>query len=99
MSLALSQPGTYHVAVRYSPYLAPRTACISETKDGLIRLHARRAGIVKLDFRVTASHALDALSDHTVRDLREEGIVETAPGLIRILNPTALAAIARAFVI
>jgi CRP/FNR family cyclic AMP-dependent transcriptional regulator len=34
-----------------------------------------------------------------LRDLRAEGIVETAPGLIRVLDPDRLAAIVRAFVI
>jgi CRP/FNR family transcriptional regulator len=34
-----------------------------------------------------------------LRDLRAEGIVETAPGLIRVLDPARLAAIVRAFVI
>jgi hypothetical protein len=65
ISLALPKPGIYRVAVRFSPYLAPRTACISQTRDGMIRLDARRAGLVYLDFRVTASHALDALDGST----------------------------------
>jgi CRP/FNR family transcriptional regulator, cyclic AMP receptor protein len=34
-----------------------------------------------------------------LRDLRSEGILETAPGLIRVLDPARLAAIVRAFVI
>jgi CRP/FNR family cyclic AMP-dependent transcriptional regulator len=34
-----------------------------------------------------------------LRDLRAEGIVETAPGLIRVIHPERLAAIVRAFVI
>ncbi len=34
-----------------------------------------------------------------LRDMRAEGIVETAPGLIRVLAPERLAAIVRAFVI
>ena len=34
-----------------------------------------------------------------LRDLRAEGIVETSPGLIRVLDPARLAAIVRAFVI
>jgi CRP/FNR family transcriptional regulator len=34
-----------------------------------------------------------------LRDLRAEGIVETAPGIIRVLDPARLAAIVRAFVI
>jgi CRP/FNR family transcriptional regulator, cyclic AMP receptor protein len=34
-----------------------------------------------------------------LRDLRAEGMVETAPGLIRVLDPARLAAIVRTFVI
>jgi CRP/FNR family cyclic AMP-dependent transcriptional regulator len=34
-----------------------------------------------------------------LRDLRAEGILETAPGVIRVLDPARLAAIVRAFVI
>jgi CRP/FNR family transcriptional regulator, cyclic AMP receptor protein len=34
-----------------------------------------------------------------LRDLRGEGILETAPGVIRVLDPARLAAIVRAFVI
>jgi hypothetical protein len=62
ISLDLPRAGAYRVAVRYSPYLSPPSACITEAHNGMIRLFARRAGIVKLDLRVTASHALDALA-------------------------------------
>jgi CRP-like cAMP-binding protein len=34
-----------------------------------------------------------------LRDLRGAGIVETAPGLVRVVQPTRLAAIVRGFVI
>jgi hypothetical protein len=61
ITLDLPRPGTYRVDVRYSPYLAPRGACISETKDGMILLHAHRGGVIQLRFAVTTSHALAAL--------------------------------------
>jgi hypothetical protein len=61
ITLFLPRAGTYRVDVRYSPYLAPPRACISESKDGMIRLHARRGGLVKLRFAVTTAHALAAL--------------------------------------
>jgi hypothetical protein len=61
ITLDLPRPGDYRVDVRYSPYLAPRRACISETKSGMILLHARHAGVVKLRFAVTTAHALAAL--------------------------------------
>ena len=61
ITLDLPRAGVYRVDVRYSPYLAPRGACISETNDGMTRLHARRAGLLTLRFAVTTAHALAAL--------------------------------------
>ena len=60
--LALHRAGTYHVSLRYSPYLAAPNACIRESSDGMVVLDAQRAGVLKLAFRVTASHALAAMS-------------------------------------
>ena len=60
--LALRRPGTYRVALHYSPYLAAPNACLRESPDGMIDLQARTAGVLKLAFTVTASHALAAIS-------------------------------------
>jgi hypothetical protein len=60
--LSLTQPGTYRVALHYSPYMAAQNACISKTRDGMIDLQARRSGVLNLAFTVTASHALAAIS-------------------------------------
>jgi hypothetical protein len=60
--LSLSRPGTYRVAVRYSPYMAAPNACIRESNDGMINLEAQRSGVLTLAFKVTASHALAAIS-------------------------------------
>jgi hypothetical protein len=62
IKLALTRPGSYRVALHYSPYMAARNACIRESKDGMIDLVARRAGRLRLAFTVTAAHALAAIS-------------------------------------
>jgi hypothetical protein len=62
IDLAVSRPGTYRVAVRYSPYFAARGACVTKTKDGMTRLDVARAGDVQLAFAVTAGRALAALA-------------------------------------
>jgi hypothetical protein len=61
----LSRPGTYALALRYTPYLSAPNACLQETPDGMTLLHAQTAGTVKLSFSVTASHALAAISGST----------------------------------
>jgi hypothetical protein len=60
--LSVARPGTYRVALHYSPYLAAAGACVRETADGMIDLHARRPGVLDLAFRVTAAHALAAIA-------------------------------------
>jgi len=59
----------------------------------------------RLEARATQADLADSIGSsrevmsRALRDLREEGIVETAPGVTRVLNPNGLAAIVRAFVI
>jgi hypothetical protein len=60
--LGLHRAGTYHVSLHYSPYLAAVGACVRESANGMVVLRARRAGVLKLAFTVTASHALAAIS-------------------------------------
>jgi hypothetical protein len=60
--LKLGRPGTYRVALHYSPYLEAKGACVSETPDGMVGLQAGRSGVLKLAFTVTASHAIAAIS-------------------------------------
>jgi CRP-like cAMP-binding protein len=57
----------------------------------------------RLEARVTQSDLADSTGsarevvDRTVGRLRKEGIVETAPGLVRVIDPLRLAGIVRAF--
>jgi CRP/FNR family transcriptional regulator, cyclic AMP receptor protein len=59
----------------------------------------------RLEVRATQGDLADSIGSsrevmsRALRDLRVAGIVETAPGVVRVLNPTRLAGIVRAFVI
>jgi CRP/FNR family cyclic AMP-dependent transcriptional regulator len=59
----------------------------------------------RLEVRATQADLADSIGSsrevmsRALRDLRAEGIVETAPGVIRVLNPAGLAAIVRDLVI
>jgi CRP-like cAMP-binding protein len=59
----------------------------------------------RLEARATHSDLADSIGSsrevvsRALRDLRAAGIVETAPGMVRVIDPMRLAAIVRAFVI
>jgi hypothetical protein len=55
-------PGHYRVKVRWSPYWRASSGCVSKTKDGMVRLYARHAGYVELDFGVDVHRGLQALA-------------------------------------
>ena len=42
--IAISRPGKYRVALRWSPYWATPQGCVSRGADGMVRLSVRRAG-------------------------------------------------------
>jgi hypothetical protein len=60
--LRLGRPGEYRVAIRYSPYWKSSSGCVMHGRDGMIRLVAPRAGVVKLAFDVDAQRALTTLA-------------------------------------
>ena len=62
LQVELPRPGTYRLAVRYSPYWRASTACISETEDGMTRLAVARPGIADLDLHFTAARAVGVLA-------------------------------------
>ena len=62
MTLALTRGGTYRVAARWSPYWRASRGCLSQGRDGMLRLTAQSARLVKLSFVVTADSALDTLA-------------------------------------
>ena len=58
MLVRLEEPGRYRIAVRHSPYWRSTAGCIEAGADNMIRFEARRAGLVRLEFRVGARRAL-----------------------------------------
>jgi hypothetical protein len=62
IAMRLSQPGTYSLALRYSPYMTAPNACMQETADGMTLLRAQQAGQLLLSFKVTAARALAAIA-------------------------------------
>ena len=62
MSAVVHRGGTYRIAVRYSPYWRASHGCLSEGKDGMLRLATRRPQIVGLAFDVTPGRALSQLA-------------------------------------
>ena len=61
MIVRLERPGRYRVAIRHSPYWRSDAGCVSKGPDGMLRLDARRSGLVRLEFRVEATRALAAV--------------------------------------
>jgi hypothetical protein len=62
VTVALSQPGRYRLALRYSPYWTSPGICISERPDGMVQLVSPRSGVVRLAFSVTATRAVAAVA-------------------------------------
>ena len=58
VTLRISRPASYRLAIRYSPYLASSTACAWARSDGMTEIRARRAGLVRLRVRVGLGTAL-----------------------------------------
>jgi hypothetical protein len=59
--LRLGEPGTYRLAIRYSPYWDAGEACVAPGPGTTTELVAHRAGVVTLSFRFRPGAALDAL--------------------------------------
>ncbi len=60
--LDLDRPGSYRIAVRWSPYWHVRGGCIAEGADSMIRVRTTRSGPVDLRFDVDAEGALASLA-------------------------------------
>jgi hypothetical protein len=58
IKLDLPRPGTYRLAVRYSPYWRAENACLLKRLDGMTTVEARAAGPLELSFHVSARRAL-----------------------------------------
>jgi hypothetical protein len=68
VDLVLHRPGRYRLAVRWSPYWkASKGACLTQGRDGMIRLTARRATALSLTFDVDAGRALAAVEGRSAK--------------------------------
>ena len=60
--IRVSRGGTYHLALRWSPYWHASTGCLARAPGGMLRLRTRTAGTVRLGFDVDASTLVDAFA-------------------------------------
>ena len=61
----VDEPGTYRVALRWSPYWHTHQGCVAKGKDGMVRLQADHAGLVDLAVSVSVQGSLEALAGLT----------------------------------
>ncbi|HEY3962779.1 MAG TPA: hypothetical protein VGL84_09650 [Gaiellaceae bacterium] len=62
IELDVGGPGTYRVAVRWSPYWTALTACVAKGADGMVRVHAAQAGYIDLRFDLSVQSGLETLA-------------------------------------
>ena len=60
--VAAATGGTDRIAVRWSPYWRTSDGCLSEGKDGMLRLTTLHARVARITFIVSADSALDTLA-------------------------------------
>jgi hypothetical protein len=63
--MEVQRPGTYRVALRWTPYWRTYQGCVAKGKDGMVNVHVPRAGLVDLTFTVNVQRSLDALAGLT----------------------------------
>jgi hypothetical protein len=61
LTLSLGGPGSYRIAVRYSPYWTTTRGCVTEENDHMLRLTSPLGGRVDLSFKLGATRALQTL--------------------------------------
>jgi hypothetical protein len=62
VAVRVRAPGSYRLAVRYSPYWSASSGCLDPGRDSMIRIRVPAAGNVELRFRVNARRAFDAFA-------------------------------------
>jgi hypothetical protein len=65
LRIRVSHGGTYHVAVRWSPYWHASTGCLTRAPGGMLTLRTRAAATVRIGFDIDASSLLHAFADTT----------------------------------
>ena len=67
LRLRIGAPGTYRVAVSWSPYWKASHGCLAHTRDKMVALTVHRAGPVELTVDVSAGAALATLEGESPR--------------------------------
>jgi hypothetical protein len=67
LAIRVSRGGTYHVAVRWSPYWHASTGCLTRANGGMLQLRTRAAATVRIAFDVDATSLFDAFSNTAPR--------------------------------
>jgi hypothetical protein len=67
LRIRVSRGGTYHVAIRWSPYWRASTGCLTRASGGLLSLRTGAAATVRIGFDIDASSLVDAFADTTPR--------------------------------
>ena len=60
--LLVDKPGSYRVALRWSPYWRTRQGCVSREPDGMVRLTAAHAGLIDLSMSPNLTRGLATLA-------------------------------------
>jgi hypothetical protein len=67
LAIRVSRGGTYHVAIRWSPYWRASAGCLTRAHGGMLQLRTRSAATVRIGFDVDASSLLRAFADTAPR--------------------------------
>jgi len=62
LSLHVSRPGTYEVAIRWSPYWHASTGCLAKAPDGMLRLRTHTAATVRIAFDIDPGSLFNAFT-------------------------------------
>ena len=62
LRLDIGAPGSYRLAVSYSPYWSSSSGCLGPEQDGMTTLAVAKAGVITMHFDVTAKRALEAVA-------------------------------------
>jgi hypothetical protein len=65
--VSVPRPGTYRIAVHWSPYWRASTGCLARGSDGMLRLTTSSPGPVQVDFDVTVGGLWRAFTGATPR--------------------------------
>ncbi len=63
--VVVGAPGTYRVAIRFSPYWRTFQGCVFPGPDGMLNVSVAHAGLTDLDFKVNVHRGVGVLTGST----------------------------------